>query len=171
MPDLDLHLDSADMALLAALRDDGRATVQALAEQIGLSTAATSVRLGRLRERGAIRGIHADIDERLLGYDLCAYLLLRVQEIGDRHRFTDRIARLPEVTQVAWVTGEHDVLVTCWVRDRRHLEAVIESVIREGARSTTMLVLGEVIRKAGIRFEEPPTSARDRPDDDGAPSG
>lgn len=149
--------DRIDLALLAALRDDGRATVQTLAERANLSPAATSVRLAKLKERGLYRGIHADVDEGKLGYQLCAYLLLRVHDASDRMGFTARIFAMPEVTEIAWVTGEHDVLLTCWGKDTRHLEAVIETILSTGARSTTMLVLGEVYRKPGIAFEEPPT--------------
>jgi Lrp/AsnC family transcriptional regulator, leucine-responsive regulatory protein len=150
-------VDKVDLALLAALRDDGRATVQTLAERVKLSPAATSVRLGRLKEKGLYRGIHADVDEIKLGYQLCAYLLLRINEASDRMAFTARIFELPEVTEIAWVTGEHDVLLTCWGKDTRHLEAVIETILATGARSTTMLVLGRVYRKPGIQFEAPPT--------------
>jgi DNA-binding Lrp family transcriptional regulator len=149
--------DRIDLALLAALRDDGRATVQTLAERANLSPAATSVRLAKLKQRGLYRGIHADVDERKLGYQLCAYLLLRVTDASDRMAFTARIFQLPEVTEIAWVTGEHDVLLTCWGKDTRHLEAVIETVLSTGARSTTMLVLGDVYRKPGIIFEVPDT--------------
>lgn len=156
-PSSEAALDEVDVSLLAALRDDGRSTVQTLAELVDLSPAATSVRLNRLRQRGALRGVHADVDERLLGYEFCAYLLLRVSDTSDRMGFTARIFTIPEVTEVAWVTGEHDVLLTCWGRNRLHLEAVIEAIIACGARTTTMLVLGDVYRKPGIAFELPET--------------
>lgn len=150
-------LDDIDLALLAALRDDGRATVQTLAEKVNLSPAATSVRLTRLRERGAYRGVHADVDERAVGYELCAYLLLQIADVKDRMQLTADLYQLPEVTEVAWVTGEHDMLLTIWARDRRHLESVIETLNVRKARSRTMLVLGEVYKKPGIDFELPPT--------------
>ena len=157
-------IDRVDLALLAALRDDGRATVHALAERANLSPAATSVRLGKLKERGLYRGIHADVDEAKLGYQLCAYLMLRVSDTDDRMAFTARIFELPEVTEIAWVTGEYDVLLTCWGKDTRHLEAVIETILATGARSTTMLVLGNVYRKPSVIFEVPDTQPLSDPE-------
>lgn len=156
--------DRIDVALLAALRDDGRATVQALAERANLSPAATSVRLAKLKERGLYRGIHADVDEAKLGYQLCAYMMLRVTEMADRMAFTARIFSLPEVTEIAWVTGEYDLLLTCWGKDTRHLEAVVETILSTGARSTTMLVLGNVYRKPGVIFEAPDTPPMSDPE-------
>lgn len=158
------NLDQIDVALLTALQEDGRATVQTLAERVSLSPAATSVRLSRLRERGVHRGTHAEIDERKLGYEFCAYLLLRVQDPTDRMQFTADVFKLPEVTEVAWVTGDHDVLLTCWGKTRLHLEAVIEAIALCGAHTTTMLALGDIYRKPGIAFDQPDTQPASDPE-------
>jgi Lrp/AsnC family transcriptional regulator, leucine-responsive regulatory protein len=49
-------LDDKDEALLLALERDARASVVALAREIGLSRSATQERLGRLERSGAIAG-------------------------------------------------------------------------------------------------------------------
>lgn len=150
--------DPVDINILATLRDDGRATVQTLAANVGLGSATASVRLQTLRNEGLVQGIHARIDYPALGYDLCAYVLLQMNDItGQRGGLSEQLLALPEVEEVAWVTGEHDVLVKVWAKETRHLEAVVVRINEIGARSKTLIVLGQPRIKPGIGFEGPLT--------------
>jgi Lrp/AsnC family leucine-responsive transcriptional regulator len=151
--------DATDIALLAALRDDGRATVQNLAAKVGVSHATASVRIQALRNAGLVRGVHARVDYAALGFSLCNYILLEVSDItGERGAFTEQVLSFPEVEEMAWVTGDHDVIVKVWTRDTKHLEALVVRIDELGARSKTMLVLGEPQVKPGITFEAPATT-------------
>ncbi|MDP9066983.1 MAG: Lrp/AsnC family transcriptional regulator [Actinomycetota bacterium] len=157
-PDPDARLDDADLALLAALRDEGRTTIQALAALAGIGSATASVRVQSLRNRKVIRGIHARIDYSALGYALCAYVLLEVKEVtGRRGGVSRQLLALPEVEEVAWITGEYDVILKIWAKDTSHLEAIVVSIDEIGARSKTLIVLGEGLQKSGITFEAPVT--------------
>lgn len=154
-----LQPDPTDEKLLAALRDDGRATVQSLAQRIGVAPATVSVRLQRLQERGLIRGFHAQIDHQLLGFNLCAYVALQVNEItGLRGALTEKFLELPEVVDFAWVTGQQDAIAKVWARDTKHLEAIVVRLDEVGARSQTMVVLGAVHTRPGVILEAPATT-------------
>src|SRR5512147_2192272 len=60
-------LDEVDLRLLELLAADGRTTNAALAEAVGIAPSTCLARVRALRERGAIRGIHADVDLAQLG--------------------------------------------------------------------------------------------------------
>jgi Lrp/AsnC family leucine-responsive transcriptional regulator len=62
-------LDLIDRKILAALRDDGRLTTQALAEKVGLSPSPCWTRVKRLEESGAIEKYVALLDHKALGYN------------------------------------------------------------------------------------------------------
>lgn len=160
-PDPHATPDDADRALLAALRDEGRTTIQALAAAAGIGSATASVRVQSLRNRKIIRGIHARVDYSALGYALCAYVLLEVNEVtGHRGDVSRQILALPEVEELAWITGEYDIILKVWAKDTRHLEAIVVSIDEIGARSKTLIVLGDAIVKPGIAFEAPVTQLR-----------
>lgn len=151
--------DAVDIALLATLREDGRATVQALAATVGLGSATASVRLQTLRNEGLVRGIHARINYSALGYVLCAYVLLQMNDItGRRGGLSEQLLAFPEVEELAWVTGDHDVILKVWAKDTRHLEAIVVRLNEIGARSKTLIVLDEPRTKPGIAFESPTTT-------------
>src|SRR3954470_20417427 len=61
-------LDETNVRLLAELQADARLSLAELGRRVGLSSPAVAERLGRLERDGVIRGYHADIDPRALGY-------------------------------------------------------------------------------------------------------
>ena len=77
---------------------------------------APSTCLGRvraLRERGVIRGYHADIDPAALGRPIQAMIAVRLQAHARGHipEFMAKIATLPEVLNVFFLGGANDFLV------------------------------------------------------------
>ena len=63
-------LDAVDVAILKALQQDASMTNQAIGELVGLTPGPTHSRIKRMKEEGIIKGIHADLDWKALGYDI-----------------------------------------------------------------------------------------------------
>ncbi|MEJ2864253.1 Lrp/AsnC family transcriptional regulator [Actinomycetospora flava] len=106
-------LDEVDRALLAHLVADARITNAALAEAVGIAPSTCLARVRSLRERGVIRGYHADVDPAAVGLPLQAMISVRLQsDARDRlGEFTGLVRRLPEVRDVYFVAGEDDYLL------------------------------------------------------------
>ena len=62
-------LDPIDRQILAELQADGRMTNVELASRVGISAPPCLRRVRGLEEQGFIRGYHADINARELGFD------------------------------------------------------------------------------------------------------
>ena len=114
-PPKDLHtpLDAIDLRLLRALSEDARMPNNALAEAAGIAPSTCLARVRALRERGAIRGYHADIDPAALGRPLQALIAVRLQSSarGQIPDFMAMIANLPEVINVFFLGGADDFIV------------------------------------------------------------
>lgn len=144
--------DSTDLALLRRLRDDGRVSVTALAEQLHLSRSAVHQRLNGLMDAEALRGFAPVVDSAKLGVDIAAFVLLSAGPGTrlDMESLRDQLLALPHVEYAALVTGEADVLLLVRVSDldelRRFLLEDLTAIA--GLRGTlTLLVLDEVIRR------------------------
>ncbi len=117
------ELDAIDLALLEALQTDGWLSNKELAARVGLAPSSCLVRVRRLRERGVLRGCHADVAPAALGVGLQALIAVRL----GRHRredvqaFLSHTRALPEVIGWCHVTGAADFLVHVAVRDADHL--------------------------------------------------
>ena len=129
-------LDPVDADLLRALVRDGRRPNNALADDVGVapSTALTRVRL--LRERGVLRGIHADVDPTRVGLPVQAVIALRLRTHDGAHvrGFAARVAELSEVIQVFHVSGGDDYLVHVAVASPERLrDFALESLTSDPA--------------------------------------
>ena len=67
-------LDRHDLAIIAALQKDGRSTITALADKVGLSSTPCQIRLKRLQDQGFITGYVALVNKTKLGLDHVAFL-------------------------------------------------------------------------------------------------
>lgn len=134
----DQQLDPANRQLLAALQEDARISLAELGRRVGLTAPAVGERLARLEQAGAIRGYHADVDPRVLGYELS--VILRIRPAA---RMIPKVAELaqrtPEVTECHRVTGEDCFVMRLHVRDVSHLEELIDAFVLYGQTTTSIV--------------------------------
>lgn len=106
-------LDSFDIALLAALQADGRASLYALGEKIGLSASQLGRRLKRLEESGVLAGYAALLDPEAIGLGFEAICLVSLERHSTEgtDRFHDAMRRFPEIMDCVAVTGEADFIL------------------------------------------------------------
>lgn len=113
-PPQDLRpLDDVDRALLRALAGDARLSNKDLADRAGIAQSTALARVRALRDRGVIRGYHADVDPRAVGHGVQAMIAIRLQPHarGAMTPFTAALSRRPEVLEVYFVAGANDFLV------------------------------------------------------------
>src|ERR671931_239943 len=72
--------------------------------RVGLSSPAVTDRLERLEESGVIRGYHAEVDARALGFELAVVLRIRPAP-RELKKVADLARRTPEVVECHRITG------------------------------------------------------------------
>ncbi|GAA4189137.1 Lrp/AsnC family transcriptional regulator [Microbacterium oryzae] len=139
-------LDHVDLELLAALSEDPRATVVALAERLRLSRNTVQARMARLERAGVFQSFERAISTEGLGFPLQAFLSIGVRQ-PDLPAIVDELRRIPEVVQVHGVSGQVDMLALVACRDARHLFDVDARILSIGGveRTETSLVMSEAI--------------------------
>lgn len=142
--------DEVDLALLRALRADGRRSITALAEDLHLSRSAVHSRLDALKDAGAVQGFAPVVDVTKLGAGIAAFVLLSAGPGArlEREPLREQLLALPHVEYAALVTGEADVLLLVRAADLTQLRTFLLEDLRQvsGLRGTlTLLVLDEVI--------------------------
>jgi Lrp/AsnC family transcriptional regulator for asnA, asnC and gidA len=129
-----LPLDDVDRTLIEALQRDGRASYADLADLVGLSPAATRLRVQRLLDSGVVQVVGVT-DPLALGYPVMAALGVRVER--NVRLVADRIAAISGVIYVVFTSGSFDLLVEVLCEDSARLLHVIDDEVRaiEGVRS------------------------------------
>jgi DNA-binding Lrp family transcriptional regulator len=133
------ELDDIDRNLVRELARDARLANNALAERVGIAPSTCLGRVRALRERGVIRGYHADVDQAALGRPLQAMIAVRLQADA-RHRirgFATEVARLPEVLNVFFLAGKDDFLLHVAAGSTAALRDLVAVLSSNGAVSYT----------------------------------
>ncbi|MGB1698227.1 MAG: Lrp/AsnC family transcriptional regulator [Thermoplasmatota archaeon] len=138
-------LDETDRVLLAALRNDGRASHRDLSSQTGLALATVNRRIRRMEQAGVIKGYSAIIDPFRVGWELNVIIGLRIDK-GHLRATQEAIAKDPRVFSVYDVTGEWDGMVLARVRNRADLDDLAKTTLSSEhiQRTNTMVVLHTV---------------------------
>lgn len=154
-------IDTLDERILSELQDNGRLTMKALAERVGLSSPAMIERVRRLEERGVLTGYRAVIDPAAIGRTLTALISVNVDR---RHTepFLNRLRSEPAVEECHRITGDHAFMVKVHVASTDELERLVDELADAGASCSTSVVLSTPILGAAIVPPEGSVSQRTR---------
>ncbi|MBM3600096.1 MAG: Lrp/AsnC family transcriptional regulator [Alphaproteobacteria bacterium] len=108
-----VKLDRIDRKILKDLQADGRITNVDLARHVGISAPPCLRRVRALEEAGFILGYHADVNAKLLGYEVTvfAHVGLASQAEADLKAFEELVGSWPQVRECHMLAGEADFLL------------------------------------------------------------
>jgi len=126
-----ISLDAHERRILAALQQDGRLSMQELAERVGLSASPTWRRVRSLEERGVIKRYAALLDPDRIGLPECvvAQVTLDRQNRADAAAFERVMVARPEVIECFAMTGDADYLIRVAIPDTRAYERFLQEAI------------------------------------------
>lgn len=116
-------MDELDSAIIRHLQADARLTNRELARRLGVAPSTALERVRLLRERGVIKGYHADIDLTALNRPVEAFVACRIRPLSRAviDNFKAALIALPEVLATYVCAGDDDFLVHVAVQDLEHL--------------------------------------------------
>ena len=151
-------LDPIDRKILAELQADGRMTNVELAKRVGISAPPCLRRMRTLEEAGYIRGYHADVDSRELGFEVQVFAMvgLRSQAEADLSAFEARCCDWPLVRECHMLNGEVDFVLKCVAPDLSSFQAFLTGELTAAdnvASVKTSLVIRTAKDEAGVPFQ------------------
>lgn len=142
-------IDTIDQQLIAALMDDSRLSLKALAGITGLSSPSVGERLRRLEERGVLKGYTVDIDPRSFGYQLQAIVRIRPLP-GQLQEVERQIIAIPEFTECDKVTGDDCFIARLHVRSMEQLDTLLDKLNSHAETNTA------IVKKSPVKRRLPP---------------
>lgn len=140
-----MALDDIDRALVNALLEDGRASVEDLASVAGVAVETAERRIGKLEDDGVIGGYAATVDYDALGYDVTAVIRLRVSESIEA--VGETLAAYHWARSAYEVTGDDDFLVVGRFRDTDDLHGKVAELLTDpSVRSVSVDVVLDSVR-------------------------
>ncbi|MBC7133392.1 MAG: Lrp/AsnC family transcriptional regulator [Roseovarius sp.] len=152
------RLDPIDRKILSELQANGRMTNVELAKRVGISAPPCLRRVRALEEQGFIRGYHADIDPRALGFEVQVFAMvgLQSQAEADLSAFESRCRAWPLVRECHMLNGEVDFILKCVAPDLSTFQRFLteELTAAENVASVkTSLVIRGAKDEPGVPFD------------------
>ncbi len=137
------HPDPVDLNIIAALQRDAKTPLAKLGERVGLSAQSVLERVRKLEVAGVLRGYHAAVDARAVGFDVTAFIGVGIDSTRHLDAVEVALGLAPEVLECHHVTGAHTLMVKVKTRDTASLEVLIRAIRgMDGVQRTeTMIVL------------------------------
>lgn len=141
-------LDDFDRRILRHMQNDPEQSIPDLALLLGVSAARLSRRLDKLREQGILRGVHAVIDWRALGYEVEVSLRVTLDKTNPRafDDFIDAARGIAEVIEIQTFLGQVDVRLSVIARDMPHYQQIYRAAILNLPHITDIEALMHVAR-------------------------
>lgn len=125
-----VRLDAIDWRILKELQADASLTNVALASRVGITPPPCLRRVRALEQAGLITGYHATLDDRALGFEITAFIMvgLHNQSEAELRGFENRVLGWPLVRECYMLSGESDYILKTVAAS---LTAFQDFVIRE----------------------------------------
>ncbi len=152
------RLDPIDRKILAELQADGRMTNVELAKRVGISAPPCLRRVRTLEDAGFIRGYHADVDARELGFEVQVFAMVGLvsQAEVDLSAFEEKCRDWPLVRECHMLNGEVDFILKCVAPDLSTFQSFLTEDLTSAenvASVKTSLVIRGAKDDPGVPFE------------------
>ena len=143
------------------MQADGRMTNVELARRVGISAPPCLRRVRTLEEQGYIRGYHAEVDARELGFEVQVFAMVRLvsQSERDLSAFEDRARGWSLVRECHMLNGEIDFILKCVAPDlptfQRFLTQELTAADNVASVKTSLVIRGAK-DEPGVPFDAMP---------------
>lgn len=151
-------IDAIDRRILAELQADGRMTNVELSKRLGISAPPCLRRVRALEEAGLIRGYHAQVAARELGFEVTVFAMvgLASQAEADLVAFENQCRGWPLVRECHMLNGEIDFLLKCVAPDLSTFQSFLTGKLTAApnvASVKTSLVIRGSKQEPGVPFD------------------
>jgi DNA-binding Lrp family transcriptional regulator len=151
-------LDAIDLRILSELQDDGRITNVELSRRSKITAPPCLRRMRALEKAGFIKGYHADLDGKALGYEVTgfAFVGLNTQAEADLKRFEEQVRGWPAVRECYMLQGEVDFILKCVAKDLSSFQSFVTETLtaaKNVASVRTALVIRASKQEPGVPIE------------------
>lgn len=123
-------LDEKDFMLIEELSKNSKLSEQKLARKTSIPMTTVHNRLRKLRELGVIKEYTIRLDYVKLGRPLVAYVLVKAMPGASQQELLGQIAKIPNVCEVAMITGEFDLIFKARVKSMKELNEIVVQKLR-----------------------------------------
>lgn len=139
---MEKHIDDLDRKILSIITKNARTPFKDVAEECGVSRAAIHQRVQRLIDMKVITGSSYNVNEKMMGYQMCAYVGIMLEKGSMYEEVVSALEEIPEIIESQYTLGAYSILVKLYARNDEHLMLLLNGKIQniKGVASTETLI-------------------------------
>jgi len=120
-------IDKIDKHIIEKLIVDGRISFANIAKEINLTDVAIKKRLERLKQRGIIKSIFAEVDYYVIGFSEQVEMLIQVDP-SKQNEIIKKLKDIEDIIKLKGVTGEYNLVAEIIATDKNNLKKVLDNI-------------------------------------------
>jgi Lrp/AsnC family leucine-responsive transcriptional regulator len=150
-------IDDIGLKILKILQEQARIPNVEVARQVGMAPSAVLERIRKLEKQGFIDGYEVRLNPKRFRRNLVAFVTVFLDQPSEMAAVGQRLALVPEVQEVHYVSGEDGFLLKIRVSDTEHLNRLLRDKLlcMEAVRATrTAIVLATIKETARMPIDD-----------------
>jgi len=145
------NLDKLDLQIIHAMMEDAGISYADLGKKLFVSGGTIHVRIKKLQELGVVKGTKLNVDLKLLGYDITAFVGIFLEKSSLYDNVAKDLRKIPEIVRMNYTTGNYSIFAEVVCKDIAQLRAILHDELQKIKgieRTETFISLEESLNRS-----------------------
>ncbi len=141
-----LNLDKLDLQIIEEMMENAEISYAELGKKLFVSGGTIHVRIKKLEEAKVVKGTRLNVDLKMLGYDITAFVGIYLEESSMYDVVAKELMNIPEIVRLNYITGNYSMFIEIVCKDISQLRYVLHDELQKVkgiARTETFISLEE----------------------------
>ena len=126
-----LNLDKLDLQIIHAMIETAEISYAELGKKLFVSGGTIHVRIKKLQENKIVKGTKLNVDLKLLGYDVIAFIGIYLEKSSLYDSVAKELRRIPEIVRLNYTTGNYSMFAEIVCKDINQLRFVLHDELQK----------------------------------------
>ncbi len=126
-----LNLDKLDLQIIQIMMEDAGISYADLGKQLFVSGGTIHVRIKKLQEIGIVKGTKLNVDLKLLGYDITAFVGIFLEKSSLYDQVAEDLKKISEIIRLNYTTGNYSMFLEVVAKDINQLRYVLHDELQK----------------------------------------
>ena len=146
-----LNLDKLDLQIIHEMMDNAEISYADLGKKLFVSGGTIHVRIKKLEEAKIVTGKRLNVDLKLLGYDVIAFIGIYLEKSSLYDSVAKELYKIPEIVRLNYTTGNYSMFAEIICKDINQLRFVLHDELQKIKgieRTETFISLEESLNRS-----------------------
>jgi Lrp/AsnC family transcriptional regulator for asnA, asnC and gidA len=126
-----LNLDKLDLQIIHHMMEDAEISYADLGKKLFVSGGTIHVRIKKLQEAGIVKGTKLNVDLKLLGHDVIAFIGIYLEKSSLYDAVEKELQKIPEIVRLNYTTGNYSMFAEVVCKDITQLRFVLHDQLQK----------------------------------------